>query len=352
MESFENLSGLESSRRPPGTGWPPRLSSGADAGLSDPYRGELFRSELRRARGSEAIAERAEGAARHSEKVAERRSSRPNRERPDGPQAQDTRPESRAKLERELEQRDDAGLDQPAGRTSDRPIPKAPSAGVTPVRPASTPAAPEVSSPDLSAAPSPTAASASAAAVQGAGASVPSAVGPAARAATPGEPSAPPVSSERAASRAARTTHAPRTATPPETRQAAEVLEQLRAAIKPGLRQAVVRLAPDELGSVTIRISVARKGLQGRIEAARPETLELLERHVPELRAALESAGIEVGELELSLSAGDGRADSEPRAAANRGPRRGAASKPIEESAPLESVHRSLIADDAIDFYA
>jgi hypothetical protein len=350
MESFENLSGLESSRRPPGTGWPPRLSSGADAGLGDPYRGELFRSELRRARGSEAIAERAEGAARHSDQVAERRSSRPNRERPDGPREQASRPEPRARLQRELEQREDAGLDQPTGRASDRPTPEVLSTGASPARPASTPAAPEVPSPDPSAAPAPTAPSA--VAVHGGGAGVPGAAAPAGRPATAGEPSAPPVTSERSAARAARTTQASRTATPPETRRAAEVLEQLRAAIKPGLRQAVVRLDPAELGSVTIRISVARKGLQGRIEAARPETLELLERHVPELRAALESAGIEVGELELSLSAGDGRKDSEAQAAATRGPRRGAASKPIEEAAPLESVHRPRISDDAIDFYA
>ncbi|MEO0650123.1 MAG: flagellar hook-length control protein FliK [Planctomycetota bacterium] len=137
----------------------------------------------------------------------------------------------------------------------------------------------------------------------------------------------------------------------PDLRRAAEVLDQLKAAIRPGLRRAVVQLEPGDLGTVTIRIAVARGSVSGRIEVERPETLELVERHAPELRAALADAGLEVGELDVALGRDSGASNPGEAADGQRpaGSQRAPAAEPTEHRS---SPRPTRLDPDGVDFYA
>jgi flagellar hook-length control protein FliK len=86
------------------------------------------------------------------------------------------------------------------------------------------------------------------------------------------------------------------------TEQAANLLRQVRLQLAPELRQATIQLEPAALGRLDIRIEVRRGRVRAELAVERRETLETLERHAPELRAALGSAGFEDAELALSLS--------------------------------------------------
>jgi flagellar hook-length control protein FliK len=102
-----------------------------------------------------------------------------------------------------------------------------------------------------------------------------------------------------------------------ETRErAADLLRQIGLQLSPQTRTAVVDLHPRELGRIHIRMSVEGGRVRASLRAERPEALEALERHLPELRAELARAGLDAQELSLSLGfegrrggadAGDGR---------------------------------------------
>jgi flagellar hook-length control protein FliK len=84
--------------------------------------------------------------------------------------------------------------------------------------------------------------------------------------------------------------------------QAADLLRQVRVQLAPELRQATIQLEPAALGRLDIRIEVRRGRVRAELSVERRETLETLERHAPELRAALGAAGFEDAELALSLA--------------------------------------------------
>ncbi|TAJ12357.1 MAG: flagellar hook-length control protein FliK, partial [Planctomycetota bacterium] len=88
-----------------------------------------------------------------------------------------------------------------------------------------------------------------------------------------------------------------------EHRRAEEVLRQFRNLLHPTLRNATLNLEPRELGKLSIRISMHEGQLAANVRAERPETLELLKKHLPELRAALAAAGIQTQSLDLELGA-------------------------------------------------
>lgn len=90
-----------------------------------------------------------------------------------------------------------------------------------------------------------------------------------------------------------------------EQRRAEEVLRQFRDLLHPTLRNATLQLEPRELGKLTIRIALHEGQLAANVRAERAETLELLKKHLPELRAALASAGIQTRSLDLELGAED-----------------------------------------------
>jgi hypothetical protein len=95
---------------------------------------------------------------------------------------------------------------------------------------------------------------------------------------------------------------------PPDTRhveQAAEVLRQLRAQINPGRHRMLVNLTPPELGRIAIDMSLKKGRLHAVVRVESPQTLELLERQAPELRALLAQDGIETGSFEMELGFDD-----------------------------------------------
>jgi flagellar hook-length control protein FliK len=83
--------------------------------------------------------------------------------------------------------------------------------------------------------------------------------------------------------------------------QGAEVLKQVRLHLAPGLREATLHLQPAWLGRVTVKIAVRAGRARAELRAERVEALEALERHLPELRAALAERGFEDAELDLGL---------------------------------------------------
>jgi len=95
--------------------------------------------------------------------------------------------------------------------------------------------------------------------------------------------------------------------------QAAEILRQVRVGLSPDLREANIQLAPESLGRVTIQLRVEDGVLHAEVRAQTPEALRALERHAPELKAALAQNGVEARSLEFQLEspssrAGDGHA--------------------------------------------
>ena len=124
-----------------------------------------------------------------------------------------------------------------------------------------------------------------------------------------------PVTGNRAAgtagevqSNAASKPSAPARPLPPEppVDHAHDILRQLRVHLSPGVREATLSLVPAELGRLQVRLSLSDGKVGAVVKAESPETLELLERHLPELRAALEQQGLDVSEFQLELGFQDG----------------------------------------------
>ena len=100
--------------------------------------------------------------------------------------------------------------------------------------------------------------------------------------------------------------------------QGAEVLKQVRLHLAPGLREATLHLQPAWLGRVTIKIAVRSGRARAELRAERAEALEALERHLPELRAALADRGFEDAEVDLALGLGDPSGARAPKTPAGR----------------------------------
>jgi hypothetical protein len=107
---------------------------------------------------------------------------------------------------------------------------------------------------------------------------------------------------------------------------AARILQQVRVALVPSLRQATIQLSPPSLGRVEVRIAMSTGRLRAEVRAERPETLQVLSSHVPELRAALAVQGIQADHVELNLGFGAAREDARGHA---RGDRKPAAAAPL-----------------------
>jgi len=109
---------------------------------------------------------------------------------------------------------------------------------------------------------------------------------------------------------------------PADNERAGEILRQMRVQLSPELRTATIQLSPPELGRISIRMRVERGELRAHVRAERPETLQALERHVPELKATLESLGIQAREIDLQLGfeqQGTRQEPPEPRASGAHG---------------------------------
>jgi flagellar hook-length control protein FliK len=95
--------------------------------------------------------------------------------------------------------------------------------------------------------------------------------------------------------------------------RAARVLEQVRFFVQPGMRHATLELTPANLGRIDVDISVDRGELAAHLRVDAIDTYEALQRHMPELRASLERAGLDVTQLELSFGARGENASQQQR---------------------------------------
>jgi flagellar hook-length control protein FliK len=104
----------------------------------------------------------------------------------------------------------------------------------------------------------------------------------------------------------------------PDARLAARRVAR-QVAVHPVLRAggtAELSLAPAELGHLRLSVEQAEGGLRVVIEAARPETADLMRRHVETLRQELRQEGL--GSVGVSIGGGDARERGE--AAPGRSP--------------------------------
>jgi hypothetical protein len=97
-----------------------------------------------------------------------------------------------------------------------------------------------------------------------------------------------------------------------EGERSAQVLEQFRMHLHPGLRSATLHLSPAELGRLSIRIRIDSQRVQAVLRAESPEALSALERHLPELEAAFADQGFEGLDLELGLASDEHGRDPFP----------------------------------------
>jgi flagellar hook-length control protein FliK len=130
--------------------------------------------------------------------------------------------------------------------------------------------------------------------------------------------------------------------------RAADILRQVRVALQPTERQATIQLDPPELGRIAIRIAVRKGRVDAELRVEDRATLDVLARHVPELRATLERSGLHAGTFDLQLGFGERRGETTPR----RAPR---TTNDIHIAAPRElrtALASNLGRDSAVDTYA
>ena len=140
---------------------------------------------------------------------------------------------------------------------------------------------------------------------------------------------------------------------PLDSERAAEVLRQVRLRFSPELRQAVIQLEPRELGRISIKISVVRGVVRTELRAENASALEALERHAPELQAALERVGLGGGSFALQLGF-DGSPSQHASDGEQQRAQQGAvqpAERPELEGAPRALAQR-LAALSGVDTYA
>lgn len=106
--------------------------------------------------------------------------------------------------------------------------------------------------------------------------------------------------------------------------RAATALEQIRVALGPGVRRATVALTPAHLGRVDVTIAMEKDGLVAHLRVEAPDTYQALERHLPELRASLERAGLDVSQIDIAQGGADGGATFGERSGESRGGKNGA----------------------------
>jgi flagellar hook-length control protein FliK len=96
---------------------------------------------------------------------------------------------------------------------------------------------------------------------------------------------------------------------PPQQSPAQQLLSVLRPLRKfaDGSHRLSVRLSPDELGSVTVELSLRSGTLSMHMVAERSATGDLLHNQLHELRRELEQGGVRTGSFEVGQQAADGR---------------------------------------------
>jgi len=137
---------------------------------------------------------------------------------------------------------------------------------------------------------------------------------------------------------------------------AAEVLQQIRFSLSRGAKEISVQLAPQDLGRLSIKLRVDDGRLSAVVRAENAQTLELLERQAPELRAILAQQGFDAENIELELgSTGDAGAragEGGPGSEAGSDAPGSHATYGLEEEQTTESPTELRVSDGLVDTYA
>lgn len=131
---------------------------------------------------------------------------------------------------------------------------------------------------------------------------------------------------------------------------AESVLNQFKLEVHSKLDHAMIHLNPAELGRISVKIEMERGKLRAVLRADKAETLELLEKHVPELRASLEAGGIAAESFEFGLGleqeAQDADQFSTPNAWKNQ-------TEPILDELEKRSLlAKAIVNEKRVDTYA
>jgi flagellar hook-length control protein FliK len=99
-----------------------------------------------------------------------------------------------------------------------------------------------------------------------------------------------------------------------------EIIREARILARNGGGQAHIQLHPPQLGELTLQVNVTDRAVTVSLIAEHAQIADLLARHLPELRQALEGAGIRMEELDVEArSAADDRDQLESRGSADNG---------------------------------
>ncbi len=79
------------------------------------------------------------------------------------------------------------------------------------------------------------------------------------------------------------------------------ILSQVQARIQPSMNRAVLRLSPASLGRVGIQITVDAGEVRADMRVESAESLQALQKYIPELKAMFAQADLELSELNLEL---------------------------------------------------
>lgn len=69
--------------------------------------------------------------------------------------------------------------------------------------------------------------------------------------------------------------------------------------------EVTLRLYPQELGEVRMAIKVEQDNVKAHIIAQNPQAQEMIDRHLPRLREALEQQGLNLHQIEVTVAAQD-----------------------------------------------
>ena len=69
--------------------------------------------------------------------------------------------------------------------------------------------------------------------------------------------------------------------------------------------EVTLRLHPQELGEVRMAIKVEQDNVRAHIIAQNPQAQEMIDRHLPRLREALEQQGLNLHQIEVTVAAHD-----------------------------------------------
>lgn len=150
--------------------------------------------------------------------------------------------------------------------------------------------------------------------------------------AQPAQPVQPAAGAPRSEARAdARQVAQQRPAQQPQRPDTEKFIEQAQRGLAHALQrkdgEVTMRLHPEALGKLTVQVRVEASTVHARVEATTEAAREMLMSHSPALRAALESRGLEVQRLEITL-APEARSESGPRFAMSDDADRHAGSNP------------------------